>query len=209
MDMKHVKMFGLALLTTAALMALVGVGTASATQLTAPEGTLVTAGTLITAEAESDVILHPPFGDIICKKSHVEGKTNNTGAPGVTVGGNIETLSFTECNATVTVIAKGNLEIHTYTKDTDPITGNGTVTSSNTEVTVEFFGTHCVFKTTNTDIGTLTGYTNAETASKEHATFDISATIPRTGGRSGAFCGSTAQWTGAYAITTPAFLNVD
>jgi hypothetical protein len=200
--MKIIKMFGLAAIAAAALMAVVGVGSASATRLTAPDGTFAPAGTLITAEVEvgTSVILHPPFGDIICEKSHVEGKTSNAGSTTETVKGTISTLSFTSCNATVTVLKPGSLEIHW-------ISGNdGTVTSSGTEVTVEFFGTHCIFATSNTDIGTLTGATTTKT---EHATFDISATIPRTGGRSGAFCGSTAKWTGNYTITTPKNLNVD
>jgi hypothetical protein len=36
----------------------------------------------------------------------------------------------------------------------------------------------------------------------------ISATIPRTGGSSGIFCGSTAAWTGAYKVMSPATLNI-
>jgi len=90
----------------------------------------------------------------------------------------------------VTVITKGSLEIHT--RETG-VTESGTLTSSGSEVTVEFLGFHCIFKTSSTDIGTLT-------ANGGNATFDIAATIPRTGGRSGAFCGSTAQWTGSYSV---------
>ena len=197
--MKLVKMFGLAVIAAAALMAFVGAGTASATTLTC-NGATCPAGTLITAEAESKVVLHPPFGSIECSKSHVEGKTNNAGSAAETVNGSISTLSFSECNATVTVLTKGALEIHAISGTSD-----GTVTSNGTEVTVEYLGFHCIFKTSNTDIGRLTG---SNTTKTEHATFDISATIPRTGGRSGAFCGSTAQWTGAYKITTPTKLNV-
>ncbi|HET9396569.1 MAG TPA: hypothetical protein VFO36_10970 [Nitrospiraceae bacterium] len=206
--MKYLKMLGLAAVAAAALMAFVGAGTASATTLTAPEGTQVPAGTLITAEAETHVTLHPPFGSITCAKSHVEGKTSNAGSATETVKGNISTLSFGECNATVTVLKAGSLEIHTDPEG-QPANGNGILTSSGAEVTVVYLGFHCIFSTNNTNIGTVTGYTNANTTSKEHATFDISATIPRTGGSSGAFCGSTAQWTGAYTITTPKKLWVD
>ena len=206
--MKYMKMLGLAAIAAAALMAFVGAGTASATTLTAPHGTLVPVGTVITAEAESKVVLDPPFGTIECSKSHVEGKVTDAGSATTTVKGSISTLSFSECNATVHVLKTGTLEIHTDPEN-QPANGNGTLTSSGTEVTVEFFGTHCIFATSNTDIGTVTGYTNAVTVSKEHATFDISAIIPRTAGRSGAFCGSTAAWTGAYTITTPKKLTVD
>jgi hypothetical protein len=154
-------------------------------------------GTSIAAEAEGTTILHPPIGDIECKKSSVSGKTTNTGGATETVKGNIESLSFAECNATVTVLAKGSLEVHTRTASAD---GNGTPTSTGTEVTVEFVGFHCIFKTSSTDLGTLTG---SENTGGTHATLDIAATIPRTGGRSGAFCGSTAQWTGSYLFTSP------
>ena len=196
--MKYVKMLGLAALA-AALMAFVVAGTASATTLTGAGGTTLGTGTSIAAENEGTVTLHPPIGDIECKKSSVSGKTSNAGGAGVEVEGAIEALSFTECNATVTVLAKGSLKI----KGTG--SNNGSLTSSGTEVTVEFAGFHCIFKTSNTGLGTVTG--SATTGG--NATLDISATIPRTGGRSGAFCGSTAQWTGAYKVTSPSTLNMD
>jgi hypothetical protein len=72
-------------------------------------------------------------------------------------------------------------------------------------VTVELLGLHCIFNTSNTDIGTFTGSANAGA----NATLDIEATIPRTGGRSGAFCGSSAQWKGSYKVTSPKPLAVD
>lgn len=72
-------------------------------------------------------------------------------------------------------------------------------------MTVEVSGFHCIYKTSSTDIGTLTGSANTES----NPTLDIEATIPRTGGRSGAFCGSTAKWTGSYKVTAPNPLNVD
>jgi hypothetical protein len=199
--MKYLKMFGLAALA-AALMAFIVAGSASATTLTGAGGTALGAGTVITSEAEGMTILHPPFGDIECEESKVGGKTTNAGSSTETVLGNLEALSFSKCNATVTVLQLGSLEIHTQNATAN---NNGTLTSSGTEVTVEFFGTHCIFKTSNTDIGTVTGSANTG----GNATFDISATIPRTGGRSGPFCGSTAQWTGSYKITSPSTLNVD
>jgi hypothetical protein len=100
----------------------------------------------------------------------------------------------------MTVIANGTLEFHVTAGTPD-----GTVTSSGTELTIEFFGTHCIFKTNSTDIGRLTG---ATTTGAEHATIDLGGNLPRTGGRSGAFCGSNLQLTGSYRITTPTNLNV-
>lgn len=196
--MKYVKMLGLAAVA-AALMALVVAGTASATTLTGSGGATLGSGTTISAENEGTVTLHPPIGDIECRESKVSGQTANAGGAGVEVKGSIESLSFSSCNATVTVLAKGELAVKGIGSN------NGSLTSSGTEVTVEFVGFHCIFKTSGTGLGTVTG--SATTGG--NATLDISATIPRTGGRSGAFCGSTAQWTGAYKVTSPNPLNID
>ena len=197
------KIFKLAAMAAAAVVAFaaLGAGSASATELDNATGMIAT-GSTIAASAESTTTLHPPIGDIECSASGVEGTTSNTGGASETVSGNISSLTFTGCNATVTVLAKGSLEIHTRETGAN---SNGTLTSSGTEVTVEFGGFHCIFKTSSTDIGTLTGSANTG----GNATLDIEATSPRTGGRSGAFCGSTAKWTGSYKVNTPSTLNVD
>lgn len=204
--MKYVKMLGLAAIAAAALMAFVGAGTASATELTCTEPEKVKvvcpAGTSIHAEAESKVILHPPIGSIECSQSTVAGKTANKGSATETVSGAIEHLTFGECNATVHVLKNGSLEIHTQEASSN---NNGTLTSSGAEVTVLFAGFHCIFGTNNTDLGTVTG----SSTTGGTATLDIKATIPRIGGTSGIFCGSTAAWTGAYKANTPDWLDID
>ncbi len=206
--MKYLKILGLAAIAAAALMAFVGAGTASATTLTCtePAGTKVTcpAGTLIHATSEGHAVLDSSvLGNIECE-STVQGKTSNAGGTAETVKGNIEALTFEPCteNPVVVVLAKGSLEIHTEGTNAN---NNGTLTSTGTEVTIEKFGFHCIFKTSATDLGKVTG----STTTKATATLDISATIPRTGGRSGAFCGASAPWTGSYKIDTPDWLDVD
>ena len=203
--MKYLKMLGLAAIAAGALMAFAGAGTASATELTCtnPPGTKVmcAAPTHIHAEVEGKVTLHPPIGDIECSEGTVTGDAS-TGSSTTTPSGAIETLTFGGCNAEVVVIENGSLEVHTKTASAD---GNGTLTSTGAKVTVTFVGFHCIFTTSNTDIGTLTGSSTTGAT----PTLDIEATIPRTGGRSGAFCGSTAQWTGSYKVTTPDWLDVD
>jgi len=201
--MKNLKLrtFSTAILAASALMVF-GVSTSSATELIGAGGATLGVETEIKAENEGKVVLDPPFGAIECSVSNVAGKITNAGSSTTTVVGNIETLTFTSCNATVTVLKKGTLEVHTQSESPN---NNGTLTSSGAEVTVQFLGTHCIFSTNNTDLGTLTG----STTTGSNATLDISATIPRTGGSSGAFCGSTAAWTGAYKVTSPATLNVD
>jgi hypothetical protein len=68
------------------------------------------------------------------------------------------------------------------------------------EITVEHIGTHCIFgTTTGHDIGWLTG-TNHTGATM---TLDTKATITRIGGRSGAFCGSSAPVTGSDRVDLP------
>jgi hypothetical protein len=203
--MKYIKMLGLAAVAAAALMAFVGASTASATQLTSTDGAILKEKDFIHAENEGKVILDPPFGAIECSQSTVSNKITNAGSSTTTVVGSVEALTFTLCNATVSVLKKGTLEFHTETgTEGTKNNNNGTLTSSGAEVTVEFLGTHCIFSTNNTDLGTVTG--SATTGG--NATLHISASIPRTGGRSGIFCGSTAAWTGAYKVTSPTPLNI-
>jgi hypothetical protein len=194
--MKHLKILGFAAIAAAALMAFAG--TASATTLTSPAGTVVKTGSTIHAEALGHAVLDPPFGKIECYSTFVAGTLNESGE---SINAGISPFYLDNCTngALVQVIRRGTLSISSLGN------GNGSVTSNGAEWTVELLGTHCVFSTNNTAIGTLTGSGNTGT----NATLDISATIPRTGGRSGAFCGSTAAWTGTYDFTAPAPLFVD
>jgi hypothetical protein len=213
--MKYLKMLGLAAIAAGALMAFVGAGTASATELTCtnPPGTKVMCPepTHIHAEVHpgTKVVLDPPFGSIECSASTVtfyastgSSTTTPTSVNSKGESGELETLTFGSCNATVTVVKSGRLEIHT----TEALPNhNGILTSTGAKVTVEFIGTHCIFETNNTTIGHVTG----SSTTGGMPTLDISATIPRVGGRSGAFCGEKASWTGGYTITTPEWLDVD
>jgi hypothetical protein len=190
--MKYVKMLGLLAVAAAALMAFAG--TASATVLTSPAGTTYT-GT-IKAESVGATSLHGPFTTVSCTNSTVEGTVSQHGA-GVTVKGSIgkEKLTFTGCNYPVKVLKEGSLEIHATSG------GNGTVTSSGAEVTIETSIANCIFTTNSTDIGTFEGNGGG------HARLSInSAGIPRTG--HSFFCGSSGQWTGSYTVTTPGTLTV-
>jgi hypothetical protein len=204
--MKYVKMLALAAIAAAALMAFVGAGTASATVLTC-EGSTCAVGAPLHAESEGKAILDAPFGNVECN-STVQGHVTNAGSSTTTATVKITELNWSNCgNDNVVTLAPGTLEIHTTREPEKINNGDGTVTSLGTEVTVEHVGTHCIFGTgaTGMDIGWLTGSNNT----KETATLDISATVTRLGGRSGAFCGSTAPWTGSYKITTPDKVEVD
>lgn len=218
--MKYVKTLGLLAVAATALM--VFASSASATILTDPVGKL-NAGTLIRSEAEKAVTLHPPIGKIECAESTIDGNISKPGGAEETVSVTINTFTFSGCNATVTVLKSGSLEIHTEFESTaatshqgSSATGDGTVTSSGAEITLVFAGFHCIFSTNNTDLGTLTGSHNFVVGKHgplitytSGPTLDLQATLPRTGGSSGIFCGSTAAWTGSYEILSPFYIDVD
>jgi hypothetical protein len=197
--MKYLKMLGLAAVAAAAMTAILGAGTASATTLC--ENNQTTGCTKHVAnETELDFSLEPEtvatltdsFGIPIveCKASTVKGKTTSTGSSTTTVEGNITSLSFTECTREVHVNTKttGTLEIH-HKAGTD----DGTVTSNDTTVSitnVPFLGT-CRYLTNNTDIGTLFG-----SLGDTDPTFEINALIPtETSG-----C-PNGRWEGSYEYT--------
>jgi hypothetical protein len=220
---QHVKTLELAAVLAVALMAFAG--SASATVLTDSLGTSYPAGTVIHSVAEETVTLHPPFGKVECSGSTFRGSISNAGGAEKTVGVALDSFSFFSCNSTVTVLKKGTLEIHTGFQSTGATshqgasaTGDGTLTSSGAEITINYIGTHCIFSTNNTDLGTLTGSHNfiedvhgiifPTITLSGGPTLDLNTTIPRTGGSSGIFCGSTAVWTGSYEMT-PLYMDVD
>jgi hypothetical protein len=189
--MKYVKMLGLAAVAAMALMAFVGAGTASATTLTGVGGAVLGTGSTIHANSEGTATLTTSFKNIECKKSTVSGKTTNE--TGTTVNGNVEALTFEECNCTVAVLKKGSLSIGS----------GGALTSSGAEVTAScstIFGTvHCIYATSNTSLGTLTGGTTA--------VMNISsARIPRL--TTNSLCDTEANWDATYKVDNPDTLNV-
>ena len=200
--MRYLKILGLALGAAGAVVAFAGAGAASATELTCtnPPGTKVMCTTTIHATTMTVVTLDLPTGNFQCHSTfHV--LSQSTGGATSTPSGE-DVISFTECPETVSVLRNGTLEIHT---EGSTANHNGLVTTSGLEFTIEGFGFHCIFTTNSTTLGTLTG--SSTTGGK--ATLDISATIPRTGGRSGGFCGSSAPMTGTYQIEAPEWLDVD
>jgi hypothetical protein len=191
-DMKYIKMLGLAAVAAAALMAFVGAGTASATELTC-DGVKCPIGTTMHAVSEGLVTLDAPFGNVTCNGT-VHGVVTKNGEAGKPAEGQLSEvppttgLTWTNC---------GNDTVHTIKAGTLSINGtNNEVKSTGARVTVVHLGVHCIFETNNTKIGTVT---------KEgtEATLTINATIPRVGGGGGIFCGESAPWTGGYTIKNP------
>jgi hypothetical protein len=192
--MKYIKTLGALALALTALIA-VGGSSASATELTC-NGVRCPVGTLLHGESAGAIVLHPPFGEIKCNRATSEGTVTSAGSATTTPTGKTSFTEYKECNATVTVLKAGSGETHTAGASNN---GNGLITSSGSEVTVGFFGTHCIFSTNNTQVGEFTGSNNTGGTAR----FDIKATIPRTGGSSGVFCGSTAQMTGSVIMNSP------
>lgn len=197
-NMRNLKLLLLAGAVAVALTALAGVASASATVLTCGSGARCAEGTTLKAASESKAVLDTSVGNVECE-STVEVTPENT--IGETVHGPISSLGFTGCGSdTVTVLANGSLSIAAISG-----TSNGSLTSTGTRVTVVHLGVHCIYETSSTKIGTVTG----STSTGSNATFDVSASVPRVGGTGGAFCGSSASWTGSYEVTSPNPLDVD
>jgi hypothetical protein len=216
--MKYLKMLGLAAVAAMALTAIIGAGTASATELykyTTPSANdTLGAGTAIeaTLKGGTSALLKDTGGSTndTCTGSTVGGTITNSGGSGLAVSGTITTLDFTGCTHTTDPLPNSEIKtesgvIHKEygTLEIKWISGttNGTVVSKNTKVTVQstVFGISCVANTgEGTVIGTLTG----AKSSTEHATMHINGVIEM------GICGDST-WTGTYLVTNPTGLTVE
>lgn len=203
--MKYVKILGLLAVAAAALMAFAG--TASATTITSPTGTVLNPGGTegdVTIHAESEesavagtnhVRLHNGIASINCTSTAVFTfeHFSETGTP----TGKIDSLTF-DCTHpwVVHVESLGSLELHHSSGYNGTLTASAGTTVTATHTTT---GAKCTYQSTNgLHIGTITG--------GSPATLDISASIPRHGGS--LLCGgANAAWTGAYKTTNPYYVD--
>ena len=202
--MKSLKLVGTAAIAAVALTASIGAGTATATELdcSITPTEMCPAETAIHLEREGPIFWHVPFAEFECNNTTFQGKTTTTGNSSETVKGHWSEIFFKECGAaSITVLKPGTFEIHTDTSIHDR---NGTLTWTGGEITVELAPLHCVYTTNNTPIATITG----SKAQGETAIAHLEGKLPRTGGRSGIFCGASAELTGTFTITTPMTLVV-
>jgi hypothetical protein len=132
----------------------------------------------------------------------------NEGGAGLTVKTKNTSLTFEECNGdTVTVLAAGTFEIHSKA---GKLGNDGTLTSSGTEITIlihdVILGTiHCIYATSNTDLGTITSSRNNGNAT---ATIDLSSAEIAEKFTDFA-CPERITWTGNYEIDATMYLDVD
>jgi len=214
--MKHVRIVGLAVVAAAALMALVGASTASATVLcktipagsptgtTCPAGWALQAGDKIhatlTTGTDGTLTTNETFKpNITCKKTTIEVEITAEGSATATARGNVTALTIEECGENeVKTLTKGSVEIHWIEG-----THNGTLTGTGTEITTvtpSIFGNiHCIYTTNATDLGTLTGGTTASMRAE-------SVPIPKLATSS--LCPTAPTWDATYTITTPDTLTV-
>ena len=195
--MKTLRTFAAAVIAAAALTAVLGAGTASATVLcentpATPNhcSNKVASGTSIDFSLESgtSMLLKGPFGETLhtCTESTLQGPVSNSGSTTATVSLNLS-LSFGSCSRPTTTNAAGSIEIHHIAGSDD-----GTVTSTGMTLVVHnipFFGS-CSYVTNATDIGRLTG----KLASAP--TFDFAGTITSKNGCPNATLSGSYIYTG-------------
>lgn len=197
--MKYLKMLSLAAVAAAALMAFLGAGTASATVIcknnlntTAcsekyPVGTKGTAS----LAAGTTAVLETTAGEalVTCTESVISSTLENAGSATTTVKSGVSTMTFANCNLPVVVLKGGSAELH-HIAGTD----NGTLTTFGTEVTVQIFGTTCVY-------GSGSGLDVGITVGGNPGSMQLSTVFPRI---SGSFiCPADARFTGKYVATSP------
>ncbi|HWJ42740.1 MAG TPA: hypothetical protein VNR67_04835 [Solirubrobacterales bacterium] len=208
--MKYLKMLGLAACAAMALLALGGVGSATATVLCSenirpcPKGDDYGVGTEIQATLVAGT--HTTISDTsenpitTCTASTLKAKMTSTGGtPAVPVQAAIESLAFTECTNPVAVPKLGSFDI-------EHIGGSntlGTFTLKEAEIKVTLFGSvQCTYSAANVvDMGLVTG-----TTLMSNATFDFAGILPRIAG--GFLCPATSRWRATYSITEPVPLYV-
>jgi hypothetical protein len=202
--MRYIKMLGLAVVASAALVALIGAGTASATAFCQVEGSgglcpgeAYSAGQEIDAALSSGtkVKLKTEVATVECSESTIKGETSSE--EGTPLSGPVSTLSFGSCNCEVKVLKTGTISTEWIAG-----TNNGTPRLTGSEITTScstvFGNVHCLYKTENTDLGALTG--------GSPATLDLNTEIPRLA--TSFLCSEKAHWEGNYEFTAPKPLYV-
>jgi hypothetical protein len=206
--MKHVMMPGLAAVAATVLLALGGIGSASATVLCKTTPALGSAcespypsSTVLDLSLEEASTRETLEGTVLdeCTGSTIKGTTSNKGSATETVSDRASELTWTGCTRETKTTMLGTLEIHNI-----PGTHNGTLTGSGFEVTLNgIFNTSCIWGTgTALDLGTL----KASTSTTTPATILINAEVPRT--VSNFLCPSKTRWTAAYKVAEPVPLYV-
>jgi hypothetical protein len=198
--MKYLKMFGLAAITAAAVMAFAGAGTASATVLcsttTNPCNSVLPVNTVLDFSLEPGTsLVWQNGGNTLetCSGVTLRSHVTSAGGPSSTVKAKNTTLDWSSCTWSNKTTALGGLEIHNISG-----THNGTLTASE-EIKWEFtsgsLGT-CIYGwKAGSDIGTIT--------EGKPATLDMNTTIVKFPGSS-VLCPENGTLLGSFIQTEPA-----
>jgi hypothetical protein len=182
----------------AALLVVVGAGTASATVVcktsTSPCASPYLKGTLFkgTLTPGTKAVFKAGFATIECTEGSGSIETTTNGSATETVKGLTKTLTFGGCNATLNVLKTGAGEIHWTSKT------NGTFTAEGMEITAATFGVDCIYGGSITSGITLNGGTNP--------TISINAKVPLISG--GFLCANPGTMTASLTVTEPTPLYV-
>jgi hypothetical protein len=204
--MNNLKIFGLAAVAAAIVMALVGASSASATALCSANqeecASPLGAGTVVEASLKTGTkaVLKTELATVECNKSVTSGTT--TSGAGASVSGVIENLSFSECKTTSgTNCTVGTaLSLPYNASITATGSGNGKLVATkgggggNPGATVTCLGViECTFRTSSATLNVLGG--NPAVAKAE----GIELTE-----RTGLICpAKEAKWTAEYAVSKP------
>ncbi|HEX3363221.1 MAG TPA: hypothetical protein VHS74_19655 [Solirubrobacterales bacterium] len=200
--MKSLKMLGLAVVAAAALMAVIGAGSASATRICSvntssscaspnPTGTQYTA----TLKSGTEATLNAGFATIRCTASSVGlEQTNAGGGAGTPVAGTITSLSFSSCGTnTVNVLALGSGSVAWTSEFNGSLTGSGTRVETVVGSTKCFYGGEITTGLTVTGGAPASGKATAVSLAKEAG--------------SNSLCAATAKWNAEYVFGQTAYVT--
>ncbi|HKF83854.1 MAG TPA: hypothetical protein VKB23_12950 [Solirubrobacterales bacterium] len=198
--MKYLKMLTVAAIAAAALTAVAGAGSASATvlckTLTNPCGSSYPTGTEYHANTvvNNYSLIEWKIGEAefteICTKQALAGSSENLGGAAETVRIKLKELTWVECVNEESTLKLPQLEVH-YTKE-----GNGTLVGKGGEFKLRegvFPFSFCTYTLgTETKIGTLTG--------GSEALWEVNAELKRVAGSCGP---ATKTWKGRFKFDKP------
>lgn len=210
--MRHLKWLGIAVVAAMLLTGLLGAGSASATVL-CKENKNPCGGNHYPAETEIHAVLaeggakstvNGIWTTVECGLSTMTAKITKAGGFLEPVRATIQAFTLEECKCAgqavgsthATVVEKGALEFIQSSEDDATIWGEATRVTYNCTP----LGTQCIFGVPleSTILGELIGGATAKTSIKDKLNH-----VNGTNDEGTFICGSTAEWTASYEITSP------
>lgn len=199
--MKHVKVLGLCLVVALAAMAVMGVGTASATKLCSvntapcPAESTYGKGTSIKAQlvAGTKSTMASGFTTVTCTESTMSGKTTSAGGgAGVAVTGEISSVTWKSCTSGLGSCTASALNTP-WSAEVTGSGGSGTMSVTKAGGKFTCGGVTCEYEASKASVS-VTGGNPARIKAASVSFSKIGGSI---------FCSSTASWTSEYEATSP------